>query len=237
MCMPITIAYTDKEEEEESLLSMRNKKIDVWNLVDGKRITSVDVMLDEWSTRNEGVTIEKRTFVSMFGHVVYAGYRSSQYNYFTVDNIKLTHTKTLFRKYVHNNRAPEPDYAPDSVDHISSLALIESGGDGDDDIYVVVCNGKNRDVLFIGLTSQNEVRKVEGSPGPYMKNFYTLSEDFRLFFFTSEHSVGIWNVEKGTKEMLLEHPCQVSFDLGTGSYVFSVQYGWSISKCKNFKSL
>ena len=205
LCMPVTIAYTDNEEDR--LVSMRNKKIDIWQLSNGKRVTTIDIEIDDWSSRNEGSTIEMRHFKSLFGYVVYAGCRSHQYSYFSVDNVTSMKSKQLFKPYAYNQRSPEPDYAADGIDHISALALVDS--ENDDQCHVIVCNGKNRDVIIVGLMSQKELHKVSGQPGPYMRNFYTLSEDNRLFFFTSDSSVGMWNVEKGTKEMLLEHPCQV----------------------------
>ena len=151
--MPVCYSYISEghgSKMDDRLLTMRNQKIDLWEMSSGKLLNTVNLDLEDWSTRNYGDTIEKRHMSSLYNYVAYAGYHSHKYSWFSVDSKKMEmHTKEVFKPFSWNRNSPTPDFCTESIDHVATLSLIDSIND-EETCNVVLCNGRTRDIIIIG---------------------------------------------------------------------------------------
>ena len=152
--MPLTPCVS--ESGSECLVTMRNVQIDIWDLLAGKIIKTVENKVRDWSSHHEGTGIEQRLLVSAGQYVVYAGYRSHQFFIMNIDNPINQIKVDLFEPYKYDKELEAPDFGNVYRDHISTVCIDTNTE------YIMACNGPTRNIHMCSLVDGEVVRVIKG---------------------------------------------------------------------------
>ena len=191
---------------------MRNTAIDVWDIDLESCINTMKLKLDDWSTHNKGINMEGRFLLTYNQYIVYAGYRGQEYYILSINNKQFHQQVTVFPPHKFNVDSHKPDFAGQSDDHIGALAIT---GDGS---LLLVCNGRNQNLLIYKLIEGQLLRTLKSDTKAKMSSFY-LPMDSEWFYYTQGTYVGMWNLKTNEKITGLQHPCKVKKVVGVNAQV------------------